>query len=164
MAVNIKPVMEVTLLIKGEDQDTTYTVNVNDKVTDLVYVDNRNQEQTVSGTITGMTVVRKPQMPYEPGHADATLFNQSSYEISKDIFYNEVPRFVVTSFKIKVETETPSFCSLYVPVNSIVSVGAVVPADEETGDTETTVIDHETTDASSGTVTPEVVETETPQS
>ena len=160
MSLNFKPKMTFNMVVTpDEGEPTTYTLNINDKLENLVYINTAKEQVTVTGVLTGITVVRNRPMPYEQGHADMTLFNLSSYEMSKELHANEVPEFVVTTLKLKIESETPSLCSLYVPVSAIVSVGAVVPADSDDSEEETeSVIDHVTEDADGETETPEVVE------
>ena len=129
---------------------------VEDLVTDLKYIDKDNQVQTVSGKITGMTVDVVPNMPYENGSVDLTPHVLSSYEIDgKFKAVNDGKYYVVKTLRLDItaDDDPETYHSLYVPVDKITDVGAVVPADT---DSESIVIDSETTNedgTTSATVT-----------
>ena len=148
MSTRFNPTMSYALLILDNTGAVTKTLElkVNDKLTDLKYIDKNNQEVTVSGTLTGMTVGIVPDMPYQNGNVDLTPEVLSTFKLEGPYTAKNDGKFYpVTTLRIKLDVEEDApqvFHSLYVPVATITDVGAVVPAD--VSESEATVVDKET--------------------
>lgn len=136
-------------------QTKTFEVGVNDKLVDVKYIDSANQEQKVSGILTGVSLEMVADMPYENGNVDLTPEVLSSYEINAPFkAVNDGRHYVVTTLRIKPDAGdgVAKFSSLYIPVAKITDVSAVTPADT----LRATVLDIERREGAK--VTPKVVE------
>ena len=160
MSTYFKPTMSFKIAILDNAGAVTkdYDIAVNDKLNDLKYINSANKEVTVSGVLTGMTIIAVPKMPYAQGNVDLTPEILSSFELEKNyLAKNDGKFYQITTIRIVPDAEEDApetFHSLYIPVDKITDVGAVVPADAESY----TVIDTETTDAATGKVSPTVTE------
>ena len=162
MFTRFKPTLAFSLKIVDNlgAETKSFEFAVEDLVTDLQYIDKDNQVQTVSGKITGMTVDVVPNMPYENGSVDLTPHVLSSFEIDgKFKAVNDGKYYVVKTLRLDVsgEDDPEVYHSLYIPVDKITDVGAVVPADT---DSNSIVIDSET-ENEDGSTTPVVTEVAT---
>ena len=162
MFTRFKPTLAFSLKIVDNlgAETKSFEFAVEDLVTDLQYIDKDKQVQTVSGKITGMTVDVVPNMPYENGSVDLTPHVLSSFEIDgKFKAVNDGKYYVVKTLRLDVsgEDDPEVYHSLYIPVDKITDVGAVVPADT---DSNSIVIDSET-ENEDGSTTPVVTEVAT---
>lgn len=162
MFTRFKPTLAFSLKIVDNlgTETKSFEFAVEDQVTDLKYIDKDNQVQTISGKITGMTVDVVPNMPYENGSVDLTPHVLSSFEIDgKYKAVNDGKYYVVKTLRLDVtgDDDPEVYHSLYIPVDKITDVGAVVPADAESY---SIVIDSETVNED-GSTTPAVTEVAT---